>query len=108
MLYQLTGEQKYADLGKQCLELGLEGVRDRDNLGRYSMRYAGEELRLGPSLGWTALGYDLLYDGLDPDFRKKIALFIQNYEEEAIDGRQKAKTFDKNGKWPVLKIAIRP
>ena len=75
MLYQLTGEQKYADLGRQCLELGLEGQRDRDS--RYSMRYAGEELRLGPSLAWTALGYDLLYDGLDPEFRKRLRFLFK-------------------------------
>ena len=103
MLYQLTGEQKYADLGRQCLELGLAGQRDRDS--RYSMRYAGEELRLGPSLAWTALGYDLLYDGLDPEFRKKIALFIQNYNEDAHDGRPKhIKAYEKTGKWPKLDI----
>ena len=107
MLFQLTGEQKYADLGRQCLELGLAGQRDRDS--RYSMRNAGEGLRLGPSLAWTALGYDLLYDGLDPEFRKKIALFIQNYDEDAHDGPPKhiMSAYEKTGKWPKLTSKLR-
>ncbi len=110
MLYQLTGDQKYADLGRRCLEIGFEGQRDRDSNARYSMTLAGEELRLGPSLAWTALGYDLLYDGLDPAFRQKVALHIQNYEMEAHDGR-KLRGFEKTGKWNKLSMrdqAMRP
>jgi hypothetical protein len=30
LLYQLTGEKKYADFGRQCFEKALAGVRDRD------------------------------------------------------------------------------
>ncbi|MFW6061302.1 MAG: hypothetical protein ACOC93_00690 [Planctomycetota bacterium] len=79
LLYQLTGEQKYADLGRKCMELALEGQRDRDD--RYSFRNPGGALRAGPTLGWYAVGYDLCYDGWDEDFRKKVAGEIANYHE---------------------------
>lgn len=79
MLYQLTGEKKYADLGRQCVEKALDGQRDRDN--RYSFKDPVGALRSGPSLGAIAIGYDLCYDGWDEDFRKKVALAIQNYNE---------------------------
>jgi hypothetical protein len=79
LLYLLTGEKKYADLGRQCMEKSLEGYRDRDQ--RYSFRAPYGALRAGPSLGWTALGYDLCYDGWDEDFRRRVAEAIQNYNE---------------------------
>lgn len=78
-LYQLTGNRKYADLGRRCFELALEGQRDRDR--RYSFRAPYGALRAGPALGWTALGYDLCYDGWDSDFRRKAARAIQDYNE---------------------------
>jgi len=78
-LYQLTGNKKYADLGRQCMEKAFEEYRDRDR--RYSFKYPYGALRAGPSLGWTAAGYDLCYDGWDEAFRKKVALAIQNYNE---------------------------
>jgi hypothetical protein len=79
MLYQLTGEKFYADLGRQCAERILEGQRDRDN--RYSFRHPFGVLCAGPSLGALAMGYDLCYDGWDAGFRGKVALAIQNYDE---------------------------
>ena len=81
MLYQLTGDKNYADLGRQCLELGLSGQRDRDD--RYSFRAPGGQLRAGPSLGMYALGYDLCYGGWPEDFRRKAALALQNWDDEA-------------------------
>ena len=45
LLYQLTGEKKYADLGRQCFDKALAGVRDRDD--RYSFRQPGGALRAG-------------------------------------------------------------
>lgn len=77
MLYQLTGDKKYAELGRQCFLKGQEGIRDRDN--RYSQTYLDGQLRLGPSLAMLALGYDLCYDGWDEAFRVEVAQFIQNY-----------------------------
>ncbi len=81
LLYQITGDKKYADLGKQCFEWAFEGARDRDREARYSWKQPGGALRAGPSLGWYAVGYDLCYDGWDEEFRKKVARAIQNYNE---------------------------
>ena len=79
MLFQLTGEKKYADLGRRCVEMMLKGVRDRDN--RYSFVRPHGALRAGPSLGAMAMGYDLCYDGWDDGFRRRVALEIQNYDQ---------------------------
>ena len=79
-LYQITGQRKYADLGKECFEWAFQGVRDRDREARYSWHLPGGALRAGPSLGWYAVGYDLCYDGWDEAFRRKVALAIQNYD----------------------------
>ncbi|MBM4019069.1 MAG: hypothetical protein FJ288_12200 [Planctomycetes bacterium] len=79
MLYVLTGDKKYADPGRECMEKSLEGYRDRDQ--RYSFKAPYGALRAGPSLGWTALGYDLCYDGWDDAYRRKVADAIQNYNE---------------------------
>ena len=79
LLYQLTGEKKYADLGRECFEKSLAGAETCD--GRYRLKQATGALRAGPTLGWHALGYDLCYDGWDEACRRKIADFIQNYNE---------------------------
>ncbi|HYG77618.1 MAG TPA: hypothetical protein VEK08_21615 [Planctomycetota bacterium] len=79
MLYQLTGDKKYAELGKECFEKAFAGQRDRDGEARYSWSVPGGQLRAGPSLAWYALGYDLCYEGWDEEFRRKVAGAIQNY-----------------------------
>jgi hypothetical protein len=79
LLYQLTGEKKYAELGRQAMEKAFEGYRDRDQ--RYAFKAPFGALRAGPSLGWTALGYDLCYDGWPEDYRRKVAAAIANYNE---------------------------
>lgn len=71
LLYQLTGEKKYADLGRQAFEKMMEGIRDVDD--RYSFVGPNGELRAGSSWAWAALGYDLCYDGWDPGFRADVA-----------------------------------
>jgi len=81
MLYQLTGDKKYADLGRQCFEWAFAGVRDRDSKGRYSWKEPSGALRAGPSVGWYAVGYDLCYDGWEPAFRERVARAIQDYEK---------------------------
>ncbi len=81
LLYQLTSEKKYADLGRQCFEWAFEGVRDRDGKGRYSWKQPTGALRCGPSIGAYAIGYDLCYDGWDPDFRRKVTEAFMNYDE---------------------------
>ncbi|MEA3367154.1 MAG: hypothetical protein U9R68_03455, partial [Planctomycetota bacterium] len=80
-LYHLTGQKKYADLGRECFEWAFAGVRDRDREARYSFRQPGGALRAGPSLGWYAVGYDLCYDGWDEAYRRKVAEAILNYNE---------------------------
>jgi len=77
-LYQLTGDKKYAQLGRECFEKAWAGVRDSDSEARYSWVAPGGMLRAGPTLGWYALGYDLCADGWDADFRQKVAAAIQN------------------------------
>lgn len=71
LLYQLTGELKYAALGRQAFEQLMAGVRDVDD--RYSFTAPNGELRAGSSWAWAALGYDLCYDGWDPEFRQAVA-----------------------------------
>ncbi len=78
LLYQLTGDRKYADLGRRSFELAMEGQRDRDD--RYSWVAPGGALRAGPVLGWYAVGYDLCYDGWDEPTREKFGKAIENYD----------------------------
>ncbi len=80
MLYQITGDRKYAELGRQCFELACAGQRDRDD--RYSFRAPGGQLRAGPTLGMYALGYDLCYDGWPEDYRRQVALELQNWSDD--------------------------
>ena len=75
MLYQLTGEQKYADLARQCTQLALDGRADKDK--RYSFQNPGGKLRGGPSTAQVALAYDLCYDAWPEDFRQTVARAIQ-------------------------------
>jgi len=79
LLYQLTGEKKYAELGRKCFELALNGQRDRDD--RYSWVGPGGGLRAGPVLGWYAVGYDLCYDGWDEQTREKFGKAIEQYHD---------------------------
>jgi hypothetical protein len=71
LLYQLTGDKKYAELGLHCFERMLKGERDRDT--RYSFVSPDGELRSGSSWAVAALGYDLCYDGWAAADRVRIA-----------------------------------
>jgi len=77
-LYQITGDRRYADLGKKCFEWAFEGIRNADP--RYSFRDPAGALRAGVTLGYYALGYDLCYDGWEEDFRKRVAEELFNYK----------------------------
>ena len=77
-LWVLTEEQRYADLARESVELALRGQRDRDN--RYSLVNPGGMLRAGPSLACYAMAYDLCYDAWPEEFRRELALYIQNYD----------------------------
>ncbi len=87
LLYQLTGEKKYAEFGRRCFEKSLAGVRDRDD--RYSFIGPGGPLRAGPSLGWHALGYDLCYDGWDAATREKFGRAIAEYEGKSSTSKER-------------------
>ncbi len=77
LLYQLTGDKRYAELGRQCFELALAGQRDRDD--RYSWVKPGGPLRAGVVLGWMAVGYDLCYNGWDTATRRKLGQAMEYY-----------------------------
>ncbi len=79
LLWQLTGDEHYAELGRESVELILEGQRDRDN--RYSFRDPRGTLRAGVALSAMAMAYDLLYDSWDEDFRKEVTAAIEHYDE---------------------------
>lgn len=81
LLYQLTGDRRYADLGRECFEWAWRGIRDRDAKGRYAWKDPQGALRAGVALGWYAVGYDLCCDGWDEAFRMKAAQAIQDYNE---------------------------
>ena len=86
LLYQLTGEKKYAEFGRECFEKAMAGIPDRDD--RYGFRKPGGPLRAGPSVGWYAVGYDLCYDGWDEATRKKFGLAIARYAEPSSSKRE--------------------
>ena len=71
-LYQLTGEQKYADLSKQCVELMLAGKFDRNP--RYSWISGGTTMRASNVLGAMAYAYDFCYNAWPEDFARKSPL----------------------------------
>ena len=79
LLYQVTGDAGYADLAKVCFERMLAGEKDPDQ--RYSFKNPSGPLRAGPSLGWTAVGYDLCYDAWDAATREKFGRAIAEYNE---------------------------
>ena len=81
LLYQLTEDPKYAELGLEAFEWAFRGIRDRDRTGRYGWEGFSGHLRAGPSLGWYAVAYDLLYDGWDEETRIRIARAIQNFDQ---------------------------
>lgn len=84
MLYQLTGEAKYAELSRKAVELAFAGKIDRDN--RYSWIKPGTSLRAGSVLAGVALAYDLSYDAWPADFRKRVVREIQTYAKVAVSG----------------------
>ena len=96
LLYQLTGDKKYADLGRRAFERYMEGVRDVDS--RYSFVAPNGELRAGSSWAVAALGYDLCYDGWDPEFRAKVAkAFLTVRIEDGDAGLIRCATAPKYG-----------
>lgn len=80
MLYQLTGDKKYAQMSRKSIELMWAGTMDRDN--RYGWETPGTTFRAGPVLSSVALAYDLAYDAWPEDFRQRVAQSIANYAQQ--------------------------
>jgi hypothetical protein len=78
-LYQITGERKYAELARQAIQWCFDGKIDIDN--RYAWSRPGTQMRAGAVLAAVAYAYDFCYDAWPDDFRKKVALEIQNYNQ---------------------------
>jgi len=78
-LYQMTGDRKYADLARQAVQWCFDGKVDIDN--RYAWCRPGTGMRAGAILAGVAYAYDFCYDAWPEDFRKKVALEIQNYKK---------------------------
>jgi len=85
-LYQLTGDRKYADLARQCVEKVLEGQPDRDP--RYAWVNPGTGFRLGAVFQGVALAYDLAYDGWDEAFRKRVVEAIQGQNTPCLQHKR--------------------
>jgi len=81
-LYTVTGDKRYADLGKQAMEQSISGAKRKDDT-RYAFKGADGALRAGPALGWNALGYDLCYNGWDEAYRNRVRDALQNYNDGA-------------------------
>jgi hypothetical protein len=69
-LYQVTGDQAWADKAKEAAEQTLARKPNPD--GRYTWPGEGQ-LRAGPCLSALALAYDMAYDGWDAATRNTIA-----------------------------------
>jgi len=74
--YQITGDEKWAVKARQEIDAARGGRRQKDS--RYSYTGPNGKLRAGPSYAAMAMAYDLLYDRLDPAYRKALARELQN------------------------------
>ena len=85
LLYQLTGEQKYADLSKQAVEAIFAGKTDRDE--RYNWFKVGTGFRFSHSVTAVSLAYDLSYDGWPESFRAEVVKRLQNDVPNTLKGK---------------------
>jgi hypothetical protein len=83
LLYQLTGDKKYADLARQCVDKIFEGQVDTDT--RYNYLTPGTGFRLGAVYQGIALAYDLCYDAWPADYRKSIVDRLQTFKPKKVD-----------------------
>jgi hypothetical protein len=75
LLYQVTGDKRFAEESKKFVEMARGGTRQKDS--RYSYASPGGKLRAGPSYAGIAEAYDMCYDAWDGDYRKTLAREIQ-------------------------------
>lgn len=97
-LHVLTGEQKYADMARQCLEWMFEGKSDRDE--RYTWNRPGAGLRVGEMLLVVAMAYDFCYDAWPQDFRRRVAREMVEYRKVCVkqggwEGGKNGLTFER-------------
>jgi len=73
-LCQLTGDKKYADPAKTCVQHMLDGKMDIDN--RYGWIRPGTDMRCGSVLGAMAYAYDFCYDAWPAAFRARVNAYL--------------------------------
>lgn len=76
-LYQVTGQQDYADRARETAEAMMAGKGNPD--GRYRYADPGGQLRAGPVLAAMGLAYDMAHDGWDEAFRAKVTKSILDH-----------------------------
>lgn len=86
MLYVLTGEKRYADLARQCLDKVFEGQVDRDS--RYNWTTPGTGFRLSFVLQGICLAYDLCADAWPADYRRQVVEKVMNMKQKKVDKNQ--------------------
>jgi hypothetical protein len=92
MLYVLTGDKRYAELSRQCVDKIFEGQVDRDS--RYNWPTPGTGFRLGFVLQSLCLSYDLCADAWPADYRKQMVERILAMKAKKVD---KDKFYDLEG-----------
>ncbi len=101
LLYQLTGNQKYADLALQCVDKVFSGQVDRDE--RYSWTKPGTGFRISGVLQGVALAYDLCYEAWSPQDRMRVLKEIQSVAPMSVNGKRGPFTLEfisSGGKYP--------
>jgi hypothetical protein len=83
LLYVLTGDRKYAELARQCLEKIFEGQVDRDS--RYNWTTPGTGFRLSFVLQSICLTYDLCADAWPPEYRRQVVERVMNMNQKKVD-----------------------
>ncbi len=82
-LYVLTGEKRYADLARQCLDKIFEGQVDRDS--RYNWTTPGTGFRMSFVLQSICLTYDFCADAWPADYRKSVTEKLMNMKQKKVD-----------------------
>jgi hypothetical protein len=76
LLYQLTGEQVWADKAAALAEVAIKERRRFDRYGWFTRD--GGYMRIGPSVAATAHAYDMCFHAWTPEFRQWVARSIQD------------------------------
>lgn len=87
MLYQLTGDQKYADACQQATQLVLNGTADVNHEYNWPAP-SGYMDTAGGSMTSVAMAYDLCYGGWSESFRGMVAKAMMSYQcpNQKIEG----------------------